>query len=180
MTDILKLANSYKMDKNGNITKLDFSNLKLNDLPELPPKLKILKCYNNKLNELPELPSTLEELCLGTNKIIRLPELPPTLQVLNCSINKLTILPELPIFLRQLFCDRNNLTTLPISIIFTNIEHFDHNNNPMNELPLPIRRWLNKRHETKEIGVYNDSQSVHNSNIHQSIKQSIINLLNDS
>jgi hypothetical protein len=53
-----------------------------------------------------------------------------------------------------------------------------YNNNPIEYIPLPLRRFLN-RQKNVTTGVYNDSQNVHDHNIQESIKNSIYSIMND-
>lgn len=102
-------------------------------LPTLPPRLKVLSCYNFGLVKLPALPESLTYLDFfgnsiksisnipknltylncGGNQLLNLPNLPENLSYLNCSVNQLTTLPDLPKTLIYLNCSSNKLTLLP-------------------------------------------------------------------
>lgn len=174
---------------NNNITTLEILpeelqilycyNNNISTLPTLPQSLQHLYCYNNQLLELPSLPHTLKELYCGYNQLTNLPVLPFQLKDLNCYRNKLTSIPDLPISLERLDCNTNELTQFPISIInCRNLIAVYYENNRIEYIPPIVRRIIN-RQINKKITVYNDSQSVHNHNIQESIKRSIYNILSD-
>jgi Leucine-rich repeat (LRR) protein len=155
----------------------------LNVLPEhLPPSLQELFCGTNELIELPErLPSTLLKLDCSGNKISRFSEsLPVNLELLYCPCNYIVQLPEnLPTTLQKLYCWNNQLTRLPISLLnCRNLTKMYYNDNPIENIHPSLTRFLNRQQNRKQT-VYNDRQSVHNGNIQQSIRQSIINILGD-
>jgi len=52
---------------NDTTAALDLIGLYLTELPELPPNLKKLLCFNNQLTKLPELPQGLRMLCCNEN-----------------------------------------------------------------------------------------------------------------
>ena len=97
----------------GDNNQLDLGGLDLEQLPELPARVKILNCDRNKLSYLPPLPAGLKELNCTFNSLIELPILPTGLKKMMCVGNGLTILPELPLGLEELNCSQNNLTRLP-------------------------------------------------------------------
>ncbi len=97
---------------------------------------------------------------------------------LYCDYNHLTSLPPEPgncLNLHELRCTNNQIMSLPpelgncvnINIIYTN--------NPIDHIPPNVARLLDRQHLNQHI--YNDSQSVHNSQIQTSIKESILRLL---
>ena len=93
----------------NNNTKLNLSDLKLTELPELPKDIIHLDCDNNNLTELPELPETLESFYCDINNLTMLPELPDTLEHLYCEDNNINELPKLTKGLEILYCFNNNL-----------------------------------------------------------------------
>ena len=51
-------------------------------------------------------------------------------------------------------------------------------NNPIDYIHPTIKRFLNRQKNNK-MQVYTDRESVHNSNVQESIRESIINILKD-
>ena len=96
---------------------LSLSGNNLTELPELPPNLKSLYCYNNHLTMLPILPHNLKYLRCCNNNLTELPILPLTLEHLYCQNNNLTELPELPITLNRLYCHNNHLIYYDFTIL---------------------------------------------------------------
>jgi Leucine-rich repeat (LRR) protein len=169
------------IDKCVNLQILDCWNNQLTSLPEnLPTTLQILDCFDNQLTLLPEsLPTTLQSLYCSHNQLTSLPKsLPTTLQILDCLHNQLTLLPEsLPTTLQSLYCSHNQLTSLPILILNCGfLTAINYNNNQIENIHPAITRFIN-RTKNRNITVYNDRQSVHNGNIQESVRQSIINIL---
>lgn len=99
--------------------RLDLSNLKLTELPELPNGIKYLDCSNNYLTSLSDtLPISLVYLNCNNNRLTSLPvTLPSRLWFLDCSNNRLRSLPKsLPAHLEDLKCDHNRLIYLPAKL----------------------------------------------------------------
>ena len=101
---------------------------------------------------------------------------------LDCSYNELTELPkELSnlINLQSFGCHDNNLKELPIEIInCINLTYFNYSNNEIVMNPI-IQRFINRHQNINNHNLYNDGQNIHASTIQQSVKDSIMNLLND-
>ena len=104
---------------NDTTAALDLIGLYLTELPELPPNLKKLLCFNNQLTKLPELPQGLEELRCMHNQLIELPPLPSSLKKLWCNNNQLTKLPLLPQGLEELYCENNYLQYPPPDVMIS-------------------------------------------------------------
>jgi Leucine-rich repeat (LRR) protein len=160
---------------------LDCSGNKLTQIPEnLSSSLQILDCSNNQLTSLPEsLPNSLQKLNCDYNQLTSLPEnLPTSLQILYCGSNQLTSLPEsLSNSLQRLYCYNNQLTSLPMSILNCRfLTEINYNNNQIENIHPAITRFIN-RTKNRNITVYNDRQSVHNGNVQESVRQSILNIL---
>jgi hypothetical protein len=117
-----------------------------------------------KLTHLPDSISqltNLTELYIYNNKLTHLPH----------SIERLTNLTKLNISFNQ-------LTQLPIQLINLTQCKIYYDNNPIEYIPSPLRRFLNQQ-KNVTTGVYNDAQNVHDHNIQESIKNSICNIMND-
>jgi len=104
---------SKKLEESKITNILDFANMSLKNLPEIPDNIKKLYVYNNQLTFLPKLPENLEELYCGNNQIEILPTLPNSLVVIYCESNNINALPSLPKNLKILFCENNKLVSLP-------------------------------------------------------------------
>lgn len=128
----------------------------------LPRSLKMLDCKFNFLTSLPR-------------------HLPNTITQLNCKTNELMYLPEkLPESLKYLYCDDNNIKSLPLTLL--NCKYLNTlrcENNPIENIHPRIYNFLGNQ-KIGIISVYGDTQSVHNHNIQESVKNSIINIFKDT
>ena len=149
----------------------------------LPPSLLELYCDRNILMQLPvSLPSSLQQLFCSNNLLTALPEvLPSSLCGLGCNDNQLTTLTvELPLSLRSLFCDNNHLTSLPITLLqCIHLNNLSFEGNEIEYIPPVLIRFFDDKQENAGLRVYDDSQSVHNHNIQNSIRRSIYSVLKD-
>jgi Leucine-rich repeat (LRR) protein len=165
----------------GKITKYKYEeiielNISHNELIELPEwinqcvNLQILFCNNNQLNSLPD------PLAGGSAA-----QLPNSLQELWCFNNQLKSLPaQLPNTLKILYCWNNQIKSLPISLLnCRNLNDIIYHDNPIENIHPAINRLIN-RTKNRYLTVYNDNQSVHNGNVQESIKTSIMNILKKS
>lgn len=108
--------NDWDRIKNFKYTSLSLTNLKLNELPELPEGLIDLDCSTNKLLHLSNLPSTLEILDCSVNRITEIPVVPQTLKEFNCAENKITEFPKNIsecIELETIIMNNNKIQTIP-------------------------------------------------------------------
>ena len=109
---------------------------------------------------------------------------------LNCSENQLTSLPHeinnqltsLPpeignlINLQTFSCSNNQLTSLPPEIgNLINLQTFEYHNNEIEYIPPNILRFLNRQKRGQQV--YNDTQSIHNHSIQETLRKSVFNLL---
>ena len=150
----------------GNLHNLIAFYIHNNTIKSLPPEIGNLRTLTDLLisyNELSSLPPeignlrTLSDLLMSNNELTSLPP----------EIGNLTVL-------KTLDMSNNELTSLPPEIgNLINIESFDVSGNPLNYIPPNVRRLF----EENQQGVYQDTQSVHNSTIQQSIKDSIMRLI---
>ena len=106
--------NEYLNNLPDNVEKIDLSNKKLDELPDLFRfhNLKELNCENNGITSMPTFPN-LKILYCSYNFIVSFPIL-PNIEILCCSNNRITSLPSFP-NLKILDCQGNRLTSLPIS-----------------------------------------------------------------
>jgi hypothetical protein len=156
---------------NEDVIGIDCSGIQLTELPELPnnKRFRNLKNFDCSDNQLLELPSCILEC--------------DNLEILNCGYNKLITLPvniKSPLHnLKYFYIDNNQLSTLPLWILnCSNLRDISIYDNPLEELSPQIERFIKKiqNDTTKQINVYNDNQNAHNSNIEESIKNSINNI----
>lgn len=92
---------------------LTLRNMKIHSLPELPETLQYLECIDLHLLSLPKLPQGLKILICRNLKITSLPTLPETLEYLDCGDSHILSFPKLPPTLRVLFCDNTSISELP-------------------------------------------------------------------
>ena len=128
--------------------------------------LRMLYLYHNQITEIK-----------GHENLINL-------QTLDISNNRITEIKgyENLINLQTLNIGNNRIKELPLSLCnLRNMNVFCCYNNPIEFLPLPIQRWLDRlnRQVTHNNMVYKDSQNVHNQHIQNSFRNSLNNLLKD-
>ena len=175
----------------GQLVNLQVLSLSNNQLTSIPPEigqlinLQQLYLYGNELTYIPtelEQLINLQRLDLSANELTSIPpELGQlvNLQELDLSWNKLTsIPPELGqlINLQKMGLYKNQLTSIPPEIgQLINLQGLDLYDNPIVYLPPPIQRLLNRQKKGQQI--YQDKQSIHNSSIQQSFRESVNRLL---
>ena len=167
-----------------NLQTLVLYNNKLTFLPVEIGKLVNLETLilsNNKLTFLPvEIGQlvNLQTLELHSNQLTFLPQL-VSLQNLNLSTNKLTFLPaEIGqlVNLQILVLFNNQLASLPSSLGQCHqLQYLVCGDNPIEYVPPNVLRLIARQKRAQ--GVYTDRQSVHNSGIQTSVKDSIMRLL---
>lgn len=173
----------------GNLQNLRELHLTRNKLTYLPvsfgnlQKLQVLHLTHNNITVFPQDLLYLENirvLFLSYNNISTIPaeiENLKTLRTFYITNNRLAYIPpELGNItnLENLAVSYNALTYLPYEI--GNLRHLSHlyvSNNPIDYIPPNIERIING----KAQGIYEDTQSVHNSTVQQSIKSSILRLI---
>ena len=81
--------------------------------------------------------------------------------------------------LYELICSDNKLKELPIEIInCINLIILNYSDNEIIMNPI-IQRFIDRQNNINNNRIYNNGQNIHTSSIQDSVKQSIINLLND-
>ncbi len=180
--NILKILPEWTTLINLQEIYCSFNELKI--LPEWTTHINLqdIYCSNNRLKILPEWTTliNLKKIYCPDNKLTILPEWTPlvNLQRIDCSFNKLTILPEWTtlINLQRIDCSHNQLTTLPVTWnCLPHLNKIYYSNNPIEYVPPNLLRIINRQKQSQDI--YNDTQSVHNHNIQQCLKDSINYLL---
>jgi hypothetical protein len=150
-----------------NLKELDVSYNQLTSLPSEIGKLVNLEeliVYNNQLTSLPpEIGKlvNLEKLYVSSNQLTSLPS----------EIGKLINLEEIDVY-------NNQLTSLPSEIGFLrNLIYLGYSDNPVEYIPPQVQRLIDRlRNNGQEV--YQDKQSVHNSGIQKSFKETVLRLSN--
>ncbi len=167
----------YKVDKVDNTD--DYI---VESFDEIPNDICKINCSFNGLTILPEWTTLidLQYIDCSYNKLTILPEWTTliNLEKIFCFDNQLKTLPEWTtlINLQHIHCSNNLLKTLPVTWTrFTRLKYFFYYNNPIEYIPPNLLRIINRQKQGQNI--YNDTQSVHNHNIQQCLKDSINYLL---
>jgi Leucine-rich repeat (LRR) protein len=175
------------------LTSLQILNISNNQLTEIKNldhliNLQQIYLYNNQITEIKNLDNliNLKKINLSTNQITEIKGLNTLtgLQNLNLNINKITEIKGINALLnlQKIQLSTNKITELPLSLCnLRNINHIVYNNNPIEYIPLPVKRWLNllNRRITVNNMVYNDNQNIHNHHIQNSFQASLNNILKD-
>ncbi len=176
----------------GNLMSLQELRLNDNQLTIIPntlynlSNLKILSLSNNQLSNISDEirnMTSIEYLLLGKNNLTNIPDQITNLiniRHLDLRQNHLTTLPiELGNLINICYLDlsQNQLRTLPASISrflrrLLTIGEFIYDQNPYEYIPPQIQRILDGQRLRNNI-VYNDNQSVHNTNIQESFRRSV-------
>ena len=150
--------------------------------------LQILRLSSNKIKEINGLDKliNLNELYLFSNKLTEMNGINMliNLQILNLSHNDITEITGLDnlINLYKLNLEDNRINELPLTLCnLRNICNFYYRINPIEYIPLPVSRWLDRinRRVTTNNMIYNDKQNVHNAHIQNSFRNSLSSLLRD-
>jgi hypothetical protein len=170
------------------------------------PNLQDLYCDYNKIYSLDEIHYLVKLKTLNTNNNLLTNlngiEYLTDLEILNCANNKITNINPIKnlINLQQFYSNNNNITNIDELFNLTQIKVicvYDNQittlngiqnlvrliscyyyPNPINYIPPNIIRFLNRLDTVSEKNIYNDSQNIHNHYIQESVKQSILNILN--
>jgi hypothetical protein len=174
-----------------NLHTLDCSNNKITELPKEIGQLINLHTFRCSFNKISEIPNEIGQLInlhtldYSNNYITQIPD--EIGQLINlhdlyCPNNKITNIPNeigQLINLRTLDYSNNYITQIPIDIInCRNLRYFECYDNEIVMNPV-IQRFINRMFRVDNHKIYADGQNVHSSSIQQSVKESIINLLND-
>jgi len=186
-----------------NLKVLDVFNNRLTSLPPEIGKLVNLKQLWVSRNQLASIPPeigklvNLKELSVSRNKLTSIP--PEIGKLVNLEKlwvhdNRLTYLPsaicdsqtefdgvggiwEL-VNLEELDVSHNKLTSLPSEIgLLRNLIYLFYSNNPIEYIPPQVQRLIDRLRKNGQE-VYRDKQSVHNSGIQTSFKETVLRLSN--
>ncbi len=168
---ILDLSNNKITEIKGldNLVNLQYLELQSNNITEIQGlynlgNLQTLSLYGNHITEILCLDNlvNLQYLWLNNNKVIEI-------KGLDNLVN-----------LKNLYLYSNQIIELPLNLCnFRNIYDFNGNNNPIEYIPFPVQRWLNRNRNRNKNNIYNDDQNVHNHTIQASFRNSLTNLLKD-
>jgi hypothetical protein len=176
----------------GQLQNLRELSLYSNRLTSIPPEIGQLQNLRDLvlgINQLTSIPpeigqlQNLTQLSLDNNQLTSIP--PEIGQLQNLAQlwldhNQLTSIPsEIGNLqnLTQLWLYGNSLTSIPPEIgQLHHLTHLSLGGNPIDHIPLNVQRLL-RRQRVVARGVYADAQSVHNSSIQQSLRESILRLL---
>ena len=175
------------LDPIKNLINLKILHCYNNNIQSLDPiknliNLKILCCSHNKIQSLDPIKNLInvDQLDCGSNKIKLLEPIKNliNLEELGCSNNKIQSFEPLKNLtnLKGLYCSNNEIHSLEPINDLTNLRHLVYLSNPIEYIPPNIVRRLNTIKNNQNT--YNDSESVHNHNVQESIRKSIQNVLN--
>ena len=165
---------------NNQITEIKGLNnlINLQDLHIGNNEITEIKGFNNLVNliNLYLYANQITEI-KGLNNLINLQKL----NLINNQITKIKSLDNL-VNLQYLNLYNNQITELSLSLCnLRNIEKFYYSNNPIEHIPLPVQRWLDRLNNEITVSnmVYNDKQNIHNRNIQNSFRNSLNNIFKD-
>ena len=177
--------------KNNDVQKLWLHDNQLTAIPPEIGQLQNLTELSLDINQLTSIPpeigqlQNLTQLWLSNNGLATIPPEIGQLQNLvrlGLDDNQLTTIPpEIGQLqnLTGLWLSDNRLTSIPPEIgELRNLTYLVLNNNPIEHIPLNITRLL-QRQRVVNRGIYNDAQSVHNSSIQTTLRESILRLLKE-
>lgn len=173
--EITKIQNIKFLPKLEELTLYDNKITKLENIPESVERLYI---DNNYITKIENIPEECFHLHLSDNYIDKIENIPDGLGQLILKNNKISKLENLSYSCYMLDVSNNKITEIPFSIMEQGrLEHFKYENNPIDHIPTPIKRWLDGLRDKLEV--YDDDENVHNVHIQKCLKQCIENLLKD-
>ncbi len=154
------------------------NNNKIDDICIIP-SLRFLKCDHNQLTFLNNFPILVSLNC-GNNQIKEIPHI-NSLAELICDNNQIKEIPNITT-INILVCSNNLLTTLPNINTWRNLIYIEYENNLIEYLPLHIKRFIERletNNNINQLNIYNDDQNIHDTNIQESIRNSIDIIIRD-
>jgi Leucine-rich repeat (LRR) protein len=165
-----------------NLHTIILYNNQITKIENLPPNLHTLLLDNNQITKIENLPPNLNTLSISNNRVTKIENLSPNLHTLNLGHNQITKIENLPPNLRTLHLYSNKITSLPLELCHLRyLTNFTKIGNPIEHIPLPVQRWLDRLNNRITNGnlVYSDGQNVHNHHIQNSFKISLQNIMAD-
>jgi Leucine-rich repeat (LRR) protein len=191
----LKLSSNKITEIKGldNLVNLEELQLNYNQITEIKGldnlvNLKELCLHYNQITEIKELDHliNLQTLSICANKITKIKGLDNLVQLnrLYLHYNQITEIQGLTTLasLQILYLNSNQIKELPLFLCnLINISYIFYYNNPIEYIPLPVQRWLDRLNNrfTPSNMVYNDKQNIHNHHIQNSFCTSLNNILKD-
>jgi hypothetical protein len=183
--DCNKITEIKGLDKLSNLRKLWLDNNQITEIKGLNTltNLQYIFLYSNQITEIKGLDglTNLQELWLYNNQITEIKGLNGLirLEYLLLGSNRITEIKGLDrlISLQCLAIYDNEITNVPFTIM--NTRNLKNLGISCNIDPI-IRRFLDRNKIKSSKSIYDDSQNVHDSNIVNSIKQSIYNIIGKS
>ncbi len=193
-----KITEIKGFDNLVNLQILHLYNNKITEIKGLDNLVNLQTLYlqNNQITEIKGLDNlvNLQYVSLHNNKITEIKGLDNlvNLQWLGLYCNEITEIKGLDnlVNLQELLLGKNKITELPLSLCnFRNNKKFTFYDNPIEYIPLPVQRWLDRIEnrnnniyndgQNRNNNIYNDGQNIHNHNIQTSFRNSLSNLLKD-
>jgi Leucine-rich repeat (LRR) protein len=188
--------NIKKIPKEINqLTNLLFFDCSHNSITHLPNevcqiiKLQSFHCSNNNIKQIPKEINQLTNLLFfdcSHNSITHIPKeicQIVNLLIFNCSHNNIKYIPKeigQLINLQSFYCSYNKIKDIPINIIKCRyLKKFYLHYNELEINPI-IQRFINRIQYTDYFKIYLDGQNIHELSIQQSVRDSIMCLLNDN
>ena len=171
-----------------NLIVLDLSHNVITSVPSWINELVNLKYLDFSYNRLKELPSikeltNLEHFAIHTNSFKVLPETISSLTSLlslEFQSNKIKVVPSWIgnlNLLESLYMTGNELNSLPSELCYlTRLRNIGYSRNPMEYIPPQLMRFLDRVRYGEEI--YTDTQSVHNSSVQKTFRETVFRLAN--
>ncbi len=177
------------LDKLVNLLTLTLTKNQITEIKGLNNLVNLQELYldNNKIIEIKGLDNliNLQTLYLYNNQLTEIKGLDNlvNLEILYLHNNQITEIKGLDNLVNPLalWLGNNHIKELPLNLCnFRNITYFNYSNNPIEYIPLPVQRWLDRnRNRNKNNNIYDDKQNIHNHNIQTSFRNSLTNLLKD-
>jgi Leucine-rich repeat (LRR) protein len=182
-----------KIENLNNLINLRILNLSDNQIQKIENlnnliNLRILNLSDNQIKKIENLNNltNLQELHLNNNQIKKIENLNnlTNLQELRLNRNQITKIENLNNLtnLHKLHLKNNQILELSLLLLeLQNLNEFEYTSNPIEYIPLPVQRWLNRinRNIKNNNLIYGDTQNVHSSSIQSSFRNSLSNIIQD-
>ena len=185
-----KITEIKAIDNLINLQQLNLSNNQITEIKAIDNliNLRILNLSNCQITEIKAIDNlvNLQQLDLSNCQITEIKAIDNlvNLKELNLSYNKITEIKAIDnlVNLKKLDLRDNQIKEFPLNLCnLRNITIIYYSNNPIEYIPLPVQRWLDRidNRITSNNMIYNDTQNIHNRNIQNSFKNSLNNIFKD-